>query len=623
MIDIHNQAILMDFGIVKITGGEKHTATGAVVGTALYLAPEAIRGETPEPRSDQYALGVTLFEILSGRPPFEADLAMTLMMMHLNDPLPDLRELRPEVPVSLIAVIEKTLAKDPAQRYATMAEFASALRGVQATLEITPAVTLPEQAVVSAAVPKVTQPSPAPEVNPPVQSAIKPPVPLDTPLPVTAGPVSQDIPASAAVQPSAEGARRVVRNDPHVAASKAQQHISAGETRQPPSGSLPKLALWGGLAALALVILIGGFVLLRGMLTPNSPPAATTAPVLTKPAADVAATATLPALADAPTSEPSATPTPTIISTLPPSATSTITPSPTPTIPVGVPYSHINAITVNEQGFYVVDYETFEYTEALPGQHVHFFFNTVSVEQAGMPGSGPWKLYGGPRPFDEYRTSDRPASATQLCILVANADHSIQINSGNCFTLPDVNAAVPVYDDPCLAGPGTAYATLAQLIAGQVLLVTGISADEAWWTVEHPELVGQTCWLQRSRTDFSGDLSTLPLSEAPPLPEGGQPNLGVQITQITVDEQGRYVVEFTTSGFTPALPGTHIHFFFDVFAAEQLSGMSGNRLMFGSASPFTGYLQADRPQNAMQLCALVAHPDHSVIEGSGNCFALP
>ena len=112
MINVHGQAILMDFGIVKITGGEKHTATGAVVGTALYLAPEAIRGETPDARSDLYALGVTLFEMVSGRPPFEANSAMTLMMMHLNDPLPDLRTLRADIPDALVAVIEKALAKE-------------------------------------------------------------------------------------------------------------------------------------------------------------------------------------------------------------------------------------------------------------------------------------------------------------------------------------------------------------------------------------------------------------------------------------------------------------------------------------------------------------------------------
>jgi hypothetical protein len=83
-----------------------------------------------------------------------------------------------------------------------------------------------------------------------------------------------------------------------------------------------------------------------------------------------------------------------------------------------------------------VEYETFGYTEVLPGMHVHFFFDTVPVEQAGSPGSGPWYLYGGPRPFTKYREVDRPTNATQMCALVANANHSIIPESGNCFNLP-------------------------------------------------------------------------------------------------------------------------------------------------------------------------------------------
>jgi hypothetical protein len=85
---------------------------------------------------------------------------------------------------------------------------------------------------------------------------------------------------------------------------------------------------------------------------------------------------------------------------------------------------------------YVVDFETVGFQPQLPGQHVHFFFNTVPQEQAGVPGSGPWILYGGQSPFTEYGVADRPADATQMCILVANPDHSVQAGSGNCWDLP-------------------------------------------------------------------------------------------------------------------------------------------------------------------------------------------
>jgi len=119
-----------------------------------------------------------------------------------------------------------------------------------------------------------------------------------------------------------------------------------------------------------------------------------------------------------------------------PDVTATIADTPTATVPVGIPYARIDSITLDAQNHYVVVYETFMFTEKLPGMHVHFFFNTVSPENAGSPGSGPWYLYGGPRPFTKYRVSDRPANATQMCILVANPNHSVQPNSGNCVDLP-------------------------------------------------------------------------------------------------------------------------------------------------------------------------------------------
>ncbi len=131
MLDLDGQAILMDFGIVKIIGGEYHTATGATIGTAMYMSPEQIRSERADERSDIYSLGVTLYEMVSGRAPYQADSALTLMMMVLNDPLPDLREFRKGIPESLLAVVEKALAKEQTDRFQTMGEMAAALGQVQ------------------------------------------------------------------------------------------------------------------------------------------------------------------------------------------------------------------------------------------------------------------------------------------------------------------------------------------------------------------------------------------------------------------------------------------------------------------------------------------------------------
>jgi hypothetical protein len=110
----------------------------------------------------------------------------------------------------------------------------------------------------------------------------------------------------------------------------------------------------------------------------------------------------------------------------------TLTPSPSPP---PEPFVLITDIRLNGST-YLVDYETFGYTEMLPGQHVHFFYDTVPPSQAGSPGSGPWAVWGGPRPFDGYHTGNRPAAASQLCALVANPNHSIIMGTGNCFNLP-------------------------------------------------------------------------------------------------------------------------------------------------------------------------------------------
>lgn len=83
----------MDFGVAKMLGESHYTATGAVIGTALYMSPEQARGEHPDTRTDIYSLGVMLFEMITGQPPFEGDSAVAILMKHVNEPVPDVRQI--------------------------------------------------------------------------------------------------------------------------------------------------------------------------------------------------------------------------------------------------------------------------------------------------------------------------------------------------------------------------------------------------------------------------------------------------------------------------------------------------------------------------------------------------
>jgi tRNA A-37 threonylcarbamoyl transferase component Bud32 len=122
LIDAEGRAKLTDFGISRQLEQDGMTATGRVLGTTDYVAPEQAMGRKVDPRSDVYSLGVVLYEMLVGQVPFSADSQVGVAMKHVNEELPDVQRRRPEVSAAVALVVERATAKDPDQRYQHVGE---------------------------------------------------------------------------------------------------------------------------------------------------------------------------------------------------------------------------------------------------------------------------------------------------------------------------------------------------------------------------------------------------------------------------------------------------------------------------------------------------------------------
>src|SRR3954470_8000014 len=122
LIDSEGRAKLTDFGISRQLEQDGMTATGRVLGTTDYVAPEQAMGHPVDQRSDIYSLGVVLYEMLLGRVPFAADSQVGVAMKHVNEELPDVQQRRPELSAAAAMVVERATAKDPADRYQEVAE---------------------------------------------------------------------------------------------------------------------------------------------------------------------------------------------------------------------------------------------------------------------------------------------------------------------------------------------------------------------------------------------------------------------------------------------------------------------------------------------------------------------
>ena len=134
----HHRALLADFGLVKSLASPKSgkTATGVIMGTVDYISPEQGRGLAVDGRSDLYSMGVLLFQMLSGRLPFDADNPSALIFQHVYEQPPSLEQVAPDIPVALAAIVDKLLKKSPADRHQTAEEILADLRAVRAELPL-------------------------------------------------------------------------------------------------------------------------------------------------------------------------------------------------------------------------------------------------------------------------------------------------------------------------------------------------------------------------------------------------------------------------------------------------------------------------------------------------------
>jgi len=208
LVDRNDRLFLADFGIAKMLENQSGlTATGVVVGTPIYMAPEQAQGRPATPATDRYALAVVAYEILCGRPPFDGDNPLSLMHQHVSSPPPPLSARIGGLPAGLDAVLSQALAKDPAARPPTCRALADAVAAL-APSGITPP---PSLAGRGASPGSTTWPTilSTPEIRPAtVAPGTTPWAPPSTPPPVRLSDVRPSLTSDATVLMSSRGTTR-------------------------------------------------------------------------------------------------------------------------------------------------------------------------------------------------------------------------------------------------------------------------------------------------------------------------------------------------------------------------------------------------------------------------------
>lgn len=287
------EPVLTDFGISKLLGESAQISlSGSVIGSPAYMSPEQAGSRPVSAPSDQYSLAVCVYEMATGRVPFEGESPTTVLLQHLNNPPPPPRQFNGSIPEQVQGVILKALAKAPAERFATSSElaraFGAALRGEE-----------PAKSVVSTGAPTVIErPAAAPVTPPPA-----PAKPIPAPAPLVAEPAPQPAQALSATKPTVPPERAP----------------SIPKPVPPPAPVKPAPRRSGWLACPVVVVVIGvlvavcgiGALMLSGYMridVASLQPTSTVQVTATRSPVPVALASVTPTLTPRPSSTPTLTP---------------------------------------------------------------------------------------------------------------------------------------------------------------------------------------------------------------------------------------------------------------------------------------------------------------------------
>ena len=276
LLDHDGSALLTDFGIAKLVEQTMQLTQGVVLGTPQYMAPEQVTGKSVDARTDIYALGVVLYELLTGRRPFEGDTPFAVAFMHVTDPFPPPRQVNPALPEAAERIILKAMARDPADRYPSASDFARELHRLLADLENAAE---DETLAAEPTLPKGVAP---PAADGQVGAAPKPPDgdvaaarSAQPPLEPRPGPAREVQPDAGEVGPARVGSAQAQSGKQSAGIGEllrfiAKQPLSRGPAKEeaevPPQG--PQRIWQAGVAALVALVFLGAAMASSSALWP-------------------------------------------------------------------------------------------------------------------------------------------------------------------------------------------------------------------------------------------------------------------------------------------------------------------------------------------------------------------